>query len=185
MTPRPTGALSAVNPNPPFVIRPAVETDAALLVNLVRELAVYERLEQHARATPDDFRAHLFGPNPAAEGLVAEVDGEAVGFALFFTTFSTFRGRPGLYLEDLFVRPEHRGLGVGKALLASVAKRAVERGCARLEWSVLDWNDPAIAFYVAAGARPMDEWTVYRVDDEPLARLASFAPETPQRTPAG
>jgi GNAT superfamily N-acetyltransferase len=155
-------------------------------VNLVRELALYERLEGHARATPEDFRVHLFGPNPSAEAVLAEVGREPIGFALFFTTFSTFRGRPGLYLEDLFVRPDYRGLGIGRALLATVAKRAVDRGCGRLEWAVLDWNDPAIAFYVAAGARPMDEWTVYRVDDESLTRLASHAPDAgPEGTPAG
>ena len=120
----------------------------------------------------DDFRRHLFGAKPAAEAIVAEVDGDAVGFALFFTTFSTFRGQPGLYLEDLYVRPAERGWGIGKALIAAVAKRAVERGCGRLEWSVLNWNDPAIAFYVAVGARPMDEWTTYRIDDAALVRLA-------------
>src|SRR5262245_55216306 len=166
-----------MNPRQTFTIRPAVPDDAATLVNLVRELAVYERLEEYARATPDDFRAHLFGPDRAAEALVAEVGGEPVGFALYFTTYSTFRGRPGVYLEDLFVRPGSRGVGIGKALLATVARRAVERGCGRLEWSVLNWNDPAIAFYLAAGARPMEDWTVYRVDDDGLSRLAAQAPE--------
>lgn len=161
-----------------FTLRSATPADADAIVNLVRELAVYERLEQYARATADDFRKHLFGARPAAEAIMAEVEGESVGFALFFTTFSTFRGQPGLYLEDIFVRPERRGLGIGKALLATVARLAKERGCGRLEWSVLDWNDPAIAFYVAAGARPMDDWTVYRLDDEPLARLAEHAYET-------
>ena len=146
-------------------------------MNLVHELAVYEKLEQHARATPDDFRRHLFGPRPAAEAAVAEVDGEPVGFALWFSTFSTFRGQPGLYLEDIFVKPSYRGRGIGKGLLAAVARRAVERGCGRLEWSVLDWNAPAIGFYRALGARPMDEWTVYRIDEEPLRRLAEIAPE--------
>lgn len=110
-----------------FSIRPARPEDAELLVNLVHELAVYEKLEQHARATPDDFRRHLFGPRPAAEAVVAEVDGQPVGFALWFSTFSTFRGQPGLYLEDVFVRPSCRGRGIGKALLAFVARRAVER----------------------------------------------------------
>jgi GNAT superfamily N-acetyltransferase len=162
---------------PGFTVRPARREDAELLVNLVHELAVYEKLEQHARATADDFRRHLFGPRPAAESAVAEVGGEAVGFALWFSTFSTFRGQPGLYLEDIFVRPSHRGRGIGKGLLAAVARRAVERGCGRLEWSVLDWNDPAIGFYRALGARPMDEWTVFRIDDEPLRRLAAIAPE--------
>ena len=161
-----------------FSIRPARPEDAELLVNLVQELAVYEKLEQHARATPDDFRRHLFGPRPAAEAVVAEVNGQPVGFALWFSTFSTFRGQPGLYLEDVFVRPSCRGRGIGKALLAFVARRAVERGCGRLEWSVLDWNAPAIGFYRALGARPMDEWTVYRIDEEPLRRLAQGGQET-------
>lgn len=160
-----------------FVIRTAVSADSQTLVNLVRELAVYEKLEEFARATAEDFRKHLFGPNPAAESVVAEVDGEVVGFAIFFTTFSTFRGQAGLYLEDLYVQPARRGLGIGKALLATVAKQAVARGCGRLEWAVLDWNAPSIAFYQAAGARPLDDWTTYRIDDEPLARLADLAPE--------
>jgi GNAT superfamily N-acetyltransferase len=159
-----------------YSIRPARPHDAELLVNLVRELAVYEKLELYARATADDFHKHLFGPHPAAEAAVAEADGEPVGFALWFSTFSTFRGQPGLYLEDIFVKPSFRGRGIGKGLLAAVARRAVERGCGRLEWSVLDWNAPAIGFYRALGARPMDEWTVYRIDDEPLRRLAEIAP---------
>jgi GNAT superfamily N-acetyltransferase len=162
---------------PGFSIRPARPEDAELLVNLVRELAVYEKLEQHALATPDDFRRHLFGPRPAAEAAVAEVDGEPAGFALWFGTFSTFRGQPGLYLEDIFVKPAYRGRGIGKGLLAAVARRAVERGCGRLEWSVLDWNAPAIGFYQSFGARPMDDWTVYRIEDEPLRRLADIAPQ--------
>lgn len=160
---------------PHVTIRPCVEGDAESLVNLVRELAVYERLEQFARATADDFRRHLFGPTPVAEAIVAEADGQAVGFALFFMTFSTFRGQPGIYLEDLFVQPDHRGRGVGKRLLAAVASRAVERGCGRLNWSVLDWNEPSIGFYLSLGARPLDDWTVFRLDDEALARLASLA----------
>jgi GNAT superfamily N-acetyltransferase len=160
-------------------IRPCRPEDAETLVDLVRELAAYEHLESSARATPGDFRAHLFGPRPCAEAILAEVDDEPAGFALFFPTFSTFRGQPGLYLEDVFVRPEHRGRGIGKALLASVARLAVERGCGRLEWSVLDWNAPAIGFYRSLGARPLDEWTVYRIDDEPLARLATLAPPRP------
>jgi GNAT superfamily N-acetyltransferase len=157
----------------PFVIRPCREADAAALVNLVRELAVYEKLEAFARATPESFRTHLFGPKPAAEAVIAEVGAEPVGFALFFTTFSTFRGQPGMYLEDLFVKPEHRGFGIGKALLATVARAAVARGCGRLEWAVLNWNEPAIGFYRSVGARPLDDWTAYRIDDEPLARLAA------------
>jgi GNAT superfamily N-acetyltransferase len=158
------------------VYRPCIEEDAETIANLVRELAVYEKLETFANASADDFRAHLYGPRPAAEAILVEVDGEAVGFALFFTTFSTFRGQPGLYLEDLFVRPAHRGRGIGKGLLASVASRAVERGCGRLEWAVLDWNEPAIGFYKAVGARPMNEWTVFRIDDGSLNRLAAAAP---------
>jgi GNAT superfamily N-acetyltransferase len=156
-------------------IRPARPDDSATIANLVYELAVYEKLEQHAKATAEDFRRHLFGPRPVAEAIVAEVDGEPVGFALAFTTFSTFRGRPGLYLEDVYVRPEHRGKGIGKALLANVARLARARGFARLEWSVLKWNTPAIGFYRALGARPMDDWTVYRIDDGPLEELAALA----------
>ena len=166
-----------------FTIRPARPEDAEVLANLVRELAIYEKLEHLARAMPDDFRRHLFGPRPAAEAALAEVDGEPAGFALWFSNFSTFRGQPGLYLEDIFVRPEFRGRGIGKALLASLARLAVERGCGRLEWSVLDWNAPSIAFYRALGARPMDEWTVYRLDDEPLRRLAGLARESGLSTP--
>jgi len=154
-------------------IRPCRPDDAETLVRLVHELAVYEKLEQYALATPESFRAHLFGPRPAAEAILAEVDGEPVGFALYFSTFSTFRGQPGLYLEDIFVRERYRGRGIGKALLATVAKTAVECGCGRLEWSVLDWNTPSIGFYRSLGARPMDDWTVYRIADEPLARLAA------------
>ncbi|MGP0066291.1 MAG: N-acetyltransferase family protein [Isosphaeraceae bacterium] len=160
-----------------FTIRPAREEDAEVVANLVRELAVYEKLEDRAQATPNDFRRHLFGPWPAAEAALAEVDGQPVGFALWFTNFSTFRGQAGLYLEDIFVRPEFRGLGIGKAMLAGLARLAVDRGCGRLEWSVLNWNEPAIGFYRSLGARPMDEWTVYRIDDEPLRRLAALAPE--------
>ena len=154
-------------------IRPARLDDAPTIANLIRELAVYEKLEHQAKATSDDLARHLFGDRPAAEVLIAEVAGEPVGFALFFPTFSTFRGQPGLYLEDLFVRPEHRGQGIGKALLASVAKLAVDRGCGRLEWAVLDWNTPSIEFYRSQGAVPMDEWTVFRVADEvPWTKLA-------------
>jgi GNAT superfamily N-acetyltransferase len=156
-------------------IRPCRPDDAEALVALVRELAVYERLEAYARATPDDFRTHLFGPRPMAEAVLAEVEGLPVGFALYFMTFSTFRGRPGIYLEDLFVRPEYRGRKIGKSLLAHVARVAVERRCARLEWSVLDWNAPAIGFYVSLGAKPLDGWTVYRITDEPQHRLAAQA----------
>ncbi len=155
-----------------FVIRPAGPDDAETLVNLVRELAEYEKLEHHALATAAAFREHLFGPRPFAEALIAEDHGESAGFALFFHNFSTFRGQPGLYLEDLFVRPAHRGRGIGKALLARLAAFAIERGCGRLEWAVLNWNAPSIAFYQSLGARPMDEWTTYRLDEDALDQLA-------------
>jgi GNAT superfamily N-acetyltransferase len=166
-------------------IRPCVAADAPALANLIRELAVYERLEEFARATPDDLRTHLFGPRPSAEAILAEARGEPLGFALFFATFSTFRGQPGLYLEDLFVREPFRRQGIGRALLASVARSAVERGCGRLEWSVLDWNTPALGFYRALGASPLDDWTVYRIDDGPLARLAARAPRPQGETNPG
>jgi GNAT superfamily N-acetyltransferase len=156
-------------------IRPARASDAPTIATLIRELAAYERLEHEAKATAEDLTRYLFGDRPSAEVLMAEVDGTPVGFALFFSTFSTFRGQPGVYLEDLFVRPEHRGLGIGKALLAGVAKVAVERGSGRLEWAVLNWNAPSIAFYRSQGALPIDEWTVYRVADDALARLAGSA----------
>ncbi len=156
-----------------FTIRPSRPDDAETLVALIRELALYEKLEHEANASPEDLRQHLFGPRPFAEALIAEVDDRPVGFALFFHNFSTFRGQPGLYLEDLFVRPEARGQGIGKALLKRLAKLAVERGCGRLEWAVLDWNEPAIRFYRSLGARPMDDWTINRVDGEALIRLAN------------
>ncbi|MBX6314463.1 MAG: GNAT family N-acetyltransferase, partial [Isosphaeraceae bacterium] len=144
---------------PEYAIRPCRPEDAETLVALIRELAIYEKLEAFARATPEDLRRHLFGPRPFAEAILAERGEEPAGFALFFHSFSTFRGQPGIYLEDLFVRPEHRGRGLGKALLATVAALAVERGCGRLEWSVLDWNEPALRFYRALGARPLEDWT--------------------------
>jgi GNAT superfamily N-acetyltransferase len=156
-------------------IRPAQPEDCETIANLVYELAVYEKLEQYAKAKAEDFRRHLFGPSPHAEAILAEIGDESVGFALSYTTFSTFRGCPGLYLEDIFVRPEHRGKGIGKALLATVARLARDRGFARLEWSVLNWNTPAIGFYQSLGAQAMSEWTVYRIDDGPLDQLASLA----------
>lgn len=153
-------------------IRVATRDDAETIVALIRELAIYEKLEADARATPDSIRENLFGARPFAEALIAEIEGSPVGFALYFHTFSTFRGQPGIYLEDVFVRPEHRGKGIGKALLARLAAIAIERGCGRLEWAVLNWNEPAIGFYRGLGARPMDEWTVYRLDHEALDQLA-------------
>jgi GNAT superfamily N-acetyltransferase len=156
-------------------IRPAGPEDCGTIANLVYELAVYEKLEQFARATDDDFRRHLFGPRPCAEVIIAELGGEPVGFALAFTTFSTFRGKPGLYLEDIFVRSAYRGRGIGKALMATLARVARQRGFARLEWAVLDWNAPAIGFYRSLGAEPLDDWTTYRLEDGPLDRLAAGA----------
>jgi GNAT superfamily N-acetyltransferase len=164
-----------------LLVRSVTPDDMEILANLVRELAVYEKLEEHAKATADDFHRNLFGPRPAAEAAIAEINREPVGFALWFTTFSTFRGQPGIYLEDVFVRPRYRGLGIGKALLAMLARLAVERGCGRLEWSVLNWNEPAIGFYRALGAKRMDEWTVYRLFDEPLQRLAALGPVVGER----
>jgi GNAT superfamily N-acetyltransferase len=154
------------------VIRDANPDDVHLIAELIRALADYERLAHEVVLDEEELRAHLFGKRPYAEVVLAEDDGEVVGFALFFHNYSTFLGQPGIYLEDLFVRPKHRGEGHGKALLAHLAKLAVERGCGRLEWSVLDWNEPSIAFYRSLGARPLDEWTVYRLDREALRVLA-------------
>ncbi len=154
-------------------IRPATPEDCETIANLIRELAVYEKLGDEAKATADDLRRDLFEEGPLAEAILVEVDGEAVGFALYFFNYSTFRARPGLYLEDLYVRPSHRGQGLGKALLTHLARIAVDLGCGRFEWAVLNWNEPAIGFYKSLGARPMDEWTVYRLDGDALANLAA------------
>jgi GNAT superfamily N-acetyltransferase len=156
-----------------LVIRPAAADDVPLILRFIRELAEYERLLHEVVATEDVLRGTLFGPHPYAEVAIAEVDGEPAGFALFFHNFSTFLGRPGIYLEDLYVRPALRGRGVGRALLRHLARLAVERRCGRLEWWVLDWNEPAIRFYRSLGAVAMDEWTVFRVAGEALDRLAS------------
>jgi len=142
------------------------------VLRFIRELAEYERLAHACVATEESVRATLFGPDPAAEVLIAEDEGRAVGFALFFRNYSTFLSRPGIYLEDLYVRPEARGRGAGRALLQKIARIAVERGAGRLEWAVLDWNEPAIGFYKALGAVPMDDWTVYRLTGGALQRLA-------------
>ena len=154
-------------------IRAATADDAALIAQFIRELAEYERLPDAAVATAGDLRAQLFGPHPAAEVLVAEADGEPAGFALFFHNFSTFLGKRGLYLEDLFVRPSFRGLGVGRHLMASLAKIAVQRDCGRFEWSVLDWTAPAIGFYRSLGASGLEEWTVQRLEGDALRSLAA------------
>jgi GNAT superfamily N-acetyltransferase len=157
-------------------IRPATSADLPLIAQLIRALAEYEKLAHEVRFDEAKLGEKLFGSRPYAEVLIGEVDGEAKGFALFFHNFSTFEGRPGIYLEDLFVMPEARGAGLGKALLVELARLAVERDCARLEWWVLDWNEPSIGFYKSLGARPMDEWTVMRVDGDALTALASFTP---------
>jgi GNAT superfamily N-acetyltransferase len=154
-------------------IRPATKDDVPLLLSLIRELAKYERLSHEVVATEDLLRESLFGERRVAEAIVARYEGVPAGFALFFHSFSTFLGRPGMYLEDLYVRPEFRGRGIGHALLAHLAGLAKERGCGRLEWSVLDWNKPAVEFYKSVGAVPMDEWTVYCATGEALDRLAT------------
>jgi GNAT superfamily N-acetyltransferase len=153
-------------------LRPAEPADVHVLAELIRGLARFEKLEHEVTLTDELLAAGLFGPRPYAEAVLADVDGRAAGFALFFHSFSTFLGRPGIYLEDLFVIPEHRGQGIGRALLAHLARLAVERGCGRLEWAVLDWNSEAIAFYERLGARPNSEWTTYRITGESLDRLA-------------
>ena len=163
-------------PDPPR-IDAAAPADVPLVLELIRELADYERMADQVVATEADIERALFGARPCAEAVIARQGGEAAGFALFFRSFSTFVGRPGLYLEDLYVRPAHRGRGLGRRLLAHLAAVAVARGCGRFEWSVLDWNELAIASYRRAGAVPMDEWTVYRLTGEPLRALAAEAAE--------
>ncbi len=158
-----------------LVLRAARPDDVPLVLALIRELADYEKLADAVVADEALLAASLFGDAPAAEVVIAEADGVPAGFALFFHTYSTFLGRRGLYLEDLFVRPQARGQGAGLALLRHLARLAVQRGCGRFEWSVLDWNQPAIDFYQAAGARPMDGWTVYRLDGERLVAFAAGA----------
>jgi GNAT superfamily N-acetyltransferase len=155
------------------VIRPAKADDVQVIGSLIRALAEYERLSSAAEFDEELLREHLFGSRPYAEVLLAEKAGEVVGFALFFHNYSTFLGKPGIYLEDLFVRPASRGNGYGKALFAAIARIAVERGCGRVEWSVLNWNEPSIAFYQSLGALPMDNWTRYRLAGEALAMLSS------------
>ena len=153
-------------------IRFAETADTPVILGFIRALAEYEKLEADCVADEASLKATLFGPKPFAEVLLIEEGGQAHGFALFFHNYSTFLARPGIYLEDLFVDPAQRGKGYGKALLAQLAAIAVERGCGRLEWSVLDWNQPSIDFYLSLGARPMDAWTGYRMDGDALAALA-------------
>ena len=153
-------------------IRCATGSDVPLLLELIRALAEFEKLSHQVVATEATLRASMFGARPYAEALIAEVDGAPVGFALFFHSFSTFLGEPGLYLEDLFVRPEARSQGIGRELMSALARVALERGCRRFEWSVLDWNERALAFYRQLGAEPMSEWTVQRLSGPALERLA-------------
>ena len=159
--------------NPDFEIKSATSADVPLILSFIKKLAVYERLEHEAVATEEILRETLFGERREAEVIIGYYQNKPVCFALFFHSFSTFLGRPGIYLEDLFVDEEQRGKGFGKALLVYLARLAVARNCGRLEWAVLNWNEPAIRFYQSLGARPMDEWTVYRLTGETLTALAN------------
>jgi len=153
-------------------IRPATRADIPLILELIQALADYENLSGACVATAEKLDASLFGPHPYAEALIAEWEGVPAGFALYFHNYSTFLAQPGIYLEDLFVKPELRGKGLGKALLAKLAQVAEERGCGRLDWSVLDWNEPSIGFYKKLGAKALDEWTTFRLTGPDLAKLA-------------
>jgi GNAT superfamily N-acetyltransferase len=155
-----------------FEIRPARVEDVPIILELIRDLATYERAPREVTATEEQLVDVLFGKQPAAEVLLAFEEKLPVGFAVYFHNFSTWLGRPGLYLEDLFIKPEKRGKGYGRELLVSLAKIALERNCGRMEWAVLDWNEPAIKFYRSLGAKPMDEWTVFRLTRDGIARLA-------------
>jgi GNAT superfamily N-acetyltransferase len=161
-----------MNTQSDFEIRRAFIEDVPVILELIRELATYERAPNEVAATEAQLVDVLFGERPAAEVLLAFEGKSPVGFAVFFHNFSTWLGRPGLYLEDLFVKPEKRGKGYGRALLVDLAKIARDRGCGRMEWAVLDWNEPAIKFYRALGAKPMEEWTVFRLTRDGIARLA-------------
>ncbi|MDX2087497.1 MAG: GNAT family N-acetyltransferase [Kofleriaceae bacterium] len=163
-------------------IRFAVRTDVPAILGFIKDLAAYEKLSHEVVADETKLETTLFGPRPSAEVLIAEVDGATVGFALFFESYSTFLAKPGLYLEDLFVRPSARGAGVGSALLSALARIAVQRHYGRFEWSVLDWNEPALRLYRSLGATPMSEWTVQRLTGEPLAALAARWPHIVGKT---
>jgi GNAT superfamily N-acetyltransferase len=157
-------------------IRPAVIDDLPLVLRFIRDLADYERLAHEVLADEDKLRASLFGPRPFAEVLLAFLDDEPAGFAVFFHNYSTFLAQPGIYLEDLFVRPQFRGQGIGRLLLTRLAQIATDRRCGRMEWSALDWNETAIRFYLGLGAKPNDEWTTYRLTGDALSQLASGSP---------
>lgn len=159
--------------NDEVTVTMATESDVPVILGFIQELAEYERMRELCIATEEKLRETLFSVHPAAEVLIARFGDEPVGFALFFHNYSTFLAQRGVFLEDLFVKPEGRGKGIGRALLSALARIAVDRGCARLEWVVLDWNELAIGFYVSIGAQPMDEWTTFRVSGEPLEKLAS------------
>jgi len=158
---------------PDLTIQPATESDVPIILDFIRGLAEYEKLSHEMQATESQLRQHLFGQRPAAEAILARLAGKPVGFALFFTTFSTFAGLPGIWLEDLFVLADYRGRGVGRALLSAVAQIAIERNCGQVEWTVLDWNTPAVQLYQKLGAQPMSDWTTQRLTGDALIRLAT------------
>ncbi len=165
-------ALRSWRMPPKFLLRSATVADVPIILQLIRDLAEYERARNDVHATEEQLREVLFGAKPAAEVLLAFEEREPVGFAIYFFNFSTWLGRPGLYLEDLFVHPEHRAKGFGRTLLQRLAQIAQERGCGRMEWAVLDWNEPAMGFYKKLGAKPMEDWTVFRLTSEGIASLA-------------
>jgi len=169
------------SPDPRIALRIATTDDVSLILDFIRQLADYEKMTDDVVTNEDQLRQSLFGERPVAEVVIASYDGEPAGFALFFHNFSTFLGRPGIYLEDLFVIPALRGHGIGQVLLSHLAGIAVERGCGRFEWSVLDWNTDAIRFYEQFGAKAMDEWTVFRITGDALEKLAQSGSENVQR----
>ena len=156
-------------------IRPAVKADTATILHFIRELAIYEKAEHEVKATEEHIHSTLFNEQPKAHAIICELDGEAIGFAVYFFSYSTWQGQYGIYLEDLYVSPAHRGVGAGKQLLTALAKVAVDNDCGRFEWSVLDWNQPAIDFYESLGAKPQSEWIKYRLDGQALLDLAAKA----------
>ncbi len=158
-----------------LTIRPASEKDIPVLLSFIKKIAAYEKLSNEVKTTESDLKNSLFGEKPSAEAVIAALQNKPVGFAVYFHNFSTFMGKPGLYLEDLYVDEEHRGRGFGKAMLLYLARLAKDRNCARFEWSVLDWNEPAIRFYKNLGAAPMNEWTVFRVAGDALDKLAGLS----------